>query len=148
MVTTPEGEVLLEDTRIALCRCGASKHRPFCDNSHHRIRFRDEGSIRENKLVAEDPVPESARLTITPNHNASLKIKGPVTIRVADGTEVSGHRVSLCRCGQSKNKPFCDGTHKEIGFLTEDPKVTMRQGEDSAVRNDPRDCDAAEAENA
>lgn len=34
------GEVLREDTRMALCRCGASENKPFCDNSHRRIGFR------------------------------------------------------------------------------------------------------------
>ena len=35
-----DGSVVREDTRIALCRCGASENKPFCDNSHVRIGFR------------------------------------------------------------------------------------------------------------
>lgn len=38
-IVTGEGEVLLRDTRIALCRCGASENKPFCDGSHVRIGF-------------------------------------------------------------------------------------------------------------
>ena len=34
-----EGNVLLEDTRMALCRCGASENKPLCDNSHKKIGF-------------------------------------------------------------------------------------------------------------
>lgn len=38
-IVTGEGEVLLRDTRIALCRCGASENKPFCDGSHVRVGF-------------------------------------------------------------------------------------------------------------
>lgn len=38
-IVTREGEVLLKDTRIALCRCGASENKPFCDGSHVRVGF-------------------------------------------------------------------------------------------------------------
>ena len=40
-----EGESVLEDTRVALCRCGASQHKPFCDNSHKKIGFVDAGTF-------------------------------------------------------------------------------------------------------
>jgi CDGSH-type Zn-finger protein len=43
-------------------------------------------------------------------------IEGAVTIEGADGTEISGHRGALCRCGASGSKPFCDGTHSDVGF--------------------------------
>jgi uncharacterized Fe-S cluster protein YjdI len=38
-VTTEDGRVLRRDTRMALCRCGMSRNKPFCDNSHLRIGF-------------------------------------------------------------------------------------------------------------
>jgi hypothetical protein len=38
----PDGMVLLHDTRVALCRCGASKAKPFCDGSHTQISFQAE----------------------------------------------------------------------------------------------------------
>ena len=41
-IVTPEGEVLLKDTRIALCRCGASENKPFCDGSHVRVGFKED----------------------------------------------------------------------------------------------------------
>lgn len=40
---TPGGEVVFEDTRVALCRCGLSEHKPFCDNSHLESGFSDAG---------------------------------------------------------------------------------------------------------
>ena len=46
-----------------------------------------------------------------------LWVRGGITIVSSDGVEYeSRNRVTLCRCGQSKNKPFCDGTHAAIGF--------------------------------
>lgn len=39
-IVGPDGDVLREDTRVALCRCGASGNKPFCDNSHLKIKFR------------------------------------------------------------------------------------------------------------
>jgi CDGSH-type Zn-finger protein len=49
--------------------------------------------------------------------NGPLRVTGGIPITRADGQPFEvRHRVSLCRCGQSKNKPLCDGTHKEIGF--------------------------------
>jgi CDGSH-type Zn-finger protein len=48
-------------------------------------------------------------------------VKGGVTIESSDGTEYeTRNRVTLCRCGQSKNKPFCDGTHILFGFSAGD----------------------------
>ncbi|MGH9119928.1 MAG: CDGSH iron-sulfur domain-containing protein [Acidimicrobiales bacterium] len=40
-VRDPAGRVLADEHRLALCRCGASANKPFCDNSHRKIRFRD-----------------------------------------------------------------------------------------------------------
>jgi CDGSH-type Zn-finger protein len=51
--------------------------------------------------------------------NGSLRVEGDFEIVDQEGRPfgLSGRqRVSLCRCGQSKNKPFCDGTHKTCGF--------------------------------
>lgn len=59
---------------------------------------------------------------ITSQKDRSYKVDGPVTIEDASGkvTEVSaGESVFLCRCGGSKNKPFCDGTHKINGFKSD-----------------------------
>jgi CDGSH-type Zn-finger protein len=48
-------------------------------------------------------------------------IRGPVRLVSPDGTELHRDRrtVALCRCGKSVRKPYCDGTHKIIGFRTE-----------------------------
>ena len=55
---------------------------------------------------------------ITPYRDGPLLVRGPVTVRDADGTEheITRDPVALCRCGASRMKPFCDGSHKLIGF--------------------------------
>jgi CDGSH-type Zn-finger protein len=56
---------------------------------------------------------------ITVSNNGSLKIEGNVTLVDADGNALptrEGKPFYLCRCGESKNKPFCDGTHNRIEF--------------------------------
>lgn len=56
---------------------------------------------------------------ITVNNHGSLRIEGEVELYDGAGNKygLGGRQVfSLCRCGQSNNKPFCDGTHKSIGF--------------------------------
>lgn len=62
---------------------------------------------------------------ITPYRNGPYLIRGSFTICDQDGNEIDGGRpvVALCRCGRSQIKPFCDGTHKTIGFRAESEVV-------------------------
>lgn len=55
-------------------------------------------------------------VTLIPN--GPYLVTGPVTMKDSTGREytVDGEQLALCRCGHSSNKPFCDGTHKNIGF--------------------------------
>ena len=59
-----------------------------------------------------------AKLTI--NENGPLKVEGEFTIVDKNGKEydLKGKAMAfICRCGQTKNAPFCDGTHKSCGFV-------------------------------
>ena len=58
---------------------------------------------------------------ITPYRNGPYLVRGPFTIVDQDGNEIEVKRpvVALCRCGRSQIRPFCDGTHKAIGFRAE-----------------------------
>ncbi|GBD10620.1 hypothetical protein HRbin23_00264 [bacterium HR23] len=51
-------------------------------------------------------------------------VSGPVKVVDSTGKEftLKGNPIALCRCGQSANKPFCDGTHKRVGFAS-DPQA-------------------------
>lgn len=170
--------------RHALCRCGQSQNKPFCDGSHARLGFegtltadRAPSATRRRTLVgtgivmSDDPSlcvhagfcgtrltnawemlertgdPEvRARLQGMVDHCPSgrlqraaavgdapdepaytlsvaaipdgpLWVRGGISIEAPDGyTYETRNRVTLCRCGQSRNKPFCDGTHVEVGF--------------------------------
>lgn len=173
----------------ALCRCGRSSNKPFCDGTHRTVGFDGTESadrrpfeevaehlegpgldVRDNRplcafaricdghggiwnsvaetgdeakreivahqatycpsgrLVAhthDDDAPlelaldPSIVLLEDPQQDASgpIWVRGGVSITAADGTAYeTRNRVTLCRCGQSSNKPFCDGTHAHVGF--------------------------------
>jgi CDGSH-type Zn-finger protein len=53
-----------------------------------------------------------------------ILVAGEFQLTLPDGTiiPVEGNTVALCRCGASENKPFCDGAHKKIGFVSGRPK--------------------------
>lgn len=71
------------------------------------LAYEIDGELVEPSLPAE----------IAPVPNGPLFVSGGVPIRRADGEVVeTRNRVTLCRCGASANKPFCDGTHADIGF--------------------------------
>lgn len=61
---------------------------------------------------------EDPAATVTPYEDGPLLIRGDFEIRGQDGVRIDARRgtVALCRCGKSAIRPFCDGTHKLIGF--------------------------------
>jgi CDGSH-type Zn-finger protein/uncharacterized Fe-S cluster protein YjdI len=100
--------------RAALCRCGHSKNKPFCDNSHEAAGFRDFGAVGEASTGA---AAAGGPLAINPRKDGPLQAKGNLTIVASSGcARWRGTEAYLCRCGNSKNKPFCDGSHKTAGF--------------------------------
>jgi len=173
----------------ALCRCGCSNTKPFCDGMHTKVGFdgtetasrdnyesqakvlegpemdlldaealcafarfcdpngqvwsqvdqtqspvvresfiRQVGNCPSGRLVARDrstqkdvepELPVSIGLVEDPAQGCSgpLWLRGRIPVAAADGFQYEvRNRVTLCRCGQSKNKPFCDGTHASVKF--------------------------------
>jgi CDGSH-type Zn-finger protein/uncharacterized Fe-S cluster protein YjdI len=101
--------------RATLCRCGASKNKPFCDGSHHEAGFSATGEpptgTTDMLAVRDGP------LAIDPQTDGPLQVRGNVEIISGTGRVVARTvQARLCRCGGSGNKPFCDGTHARIGF--------------------------------
>jgi CDGSH-type Zn-finger protein len=184
-----QGPSIPHTETYALCRCGASKHRPFCDGSHveagmdgtetaqhgpdHRhiekstgpgvdltwceelcivARFchsgkdawgyaeasddpdarakaiEEAGNCPSGSLVARDkdsgaaiepPYRPGISMIEGPTTGLSgpLWVKGGIPIESAGGVEYERrNRVTLCRCGRSEKKPFCDGAHVAAGF--------------------------------
>src|SRR5882762_8514513 len=105
--------------RATLCRCGASRNKPYCDGSHHEIGFNATGeppSGKTDMLALRD-----GALAIDPQANGPLKVRGNLEITSGTGRVVARvTSASLCRCGGSASKPFCDGTHAKIGFRSDD----------------------------
>lgn len=101
--------------RAALCRCGRSDNKPFCDNSHHSTGFQDAGAVGETGDAGA--AGGGAPLAITAAKDGPLLLNGPMTIIAGSGRHAwRGMKTALCRCGASNNKPFCDGSHKAAGF--------------------------------
>jgi CDGSH-type Zn-finger protein/uncharacterized Fe-S cluster protein YjdI len=117
-----DGEAVTEEVRLALCRCGASTNKPFCDYRHHAAGFEGGGELGawEGYELSEQILDTEGPLTITPLSNGPLLVEGAFALRSADNDRiVYGERAKFCRCGQSGNKPFCDGTPKRGGLEAE-----------------------------
>jgi CDGSH-type Zn-finger protein/uncharacterized Fe-S cluster protein YjdI len=101
--------------RATLCRCGQSRNKPWCDGSHVGAGFTASG---EPPSGATDPLDErDGPLVITPTRNGPLRVHGNLEICAGTGRTVARITdASLCRCGHSRNKPFCDGSHSASGF--------------------------------
>jgi CDGSH-type Zn-finger protein len=101
--------------RYTLCRCGASKNKPFCDGSHHEVNFAASGEPPTGKA---DMLPvRDGPLAIDPQVDGPLQVRGNMEIISGTGRVVARlESAKLCRCGQSNTKPFCDGSHSRAGF--------------------------------
>lgn len=101
--------------RATLCRCGLSANKPFCDGAHAAGGF-----VATGEPAAKEFQPLELRggvLEVLPTPNGALKVTGNLEVVSGTGRTVNkATTVFLCRCGQSKNKPYCDGSHKAAGF--------------------------------
>jgi len=101
--------------RATLCRCGASKNKPYCDGSHHDVQFAATGEPPTGQ--AEMLAARDGPLAIDPETDGPLRVRGNLEITSGTGRVVARVvQARLCRCGGSANKPFCDGTHARVGF--------------------------------
>lgn len=74
--------------------------------------------------VAGEPMrqsKDSTPVTVVVSDNGPYIIKGKCRLVASGGREItSGDKLCLCRCGQSRKMPFCDGTHQQVGFKDPD----------------------------
>lgn len=118
-----EAELQLRGTpqtaaRATLCRCGQSRNKPYCDGAHATANFTATGEPASATFEAL-PV-RNGPLDLQPIPNGPLRVVG--NLEVVSGTGRTCNKVNetyLCRCGQSSNKPYCDGSHQSIGFVAD-----------------------------
>ena len=104
--------------RATLCRCGQSKNKPFCDGAHTAASFTATGEPAAKEFTALEV--RNGPLDMLPLPNGPLQVSG--NLEVVSGTGRTVNKVTktfLCRCGESKNKPYCDGSHKAAGFIAD-----------------------------
>jgi CDGSH-type Zn-finger protein/uncharacterized Fe-S cluster protein YjdI len=115
-----EAELVIGDegqstARATLCRCGRSNNKPFCDGAHAAANFVATGE----PVIAEFEALEARNgpVHVKPLPNGPLLMTGNLEIVSGTGRTINKVKsTALCRCGQSANKPYCDGSHKATGF--------------------------------
>jgi CDGSH-type Zn-finger protein len=111
-----DGSILAHEQQTWLCRCGRSQDKPYCDGSHKTTGFQDDSAPAS--LTAPTALDPATPVRVMLRPNGPLKLEGSVRIsHPVAGVIFAGIETALCRCGQSKKKPFCDGTHRQVGFI-------------------------------
>jgi CDGSH-type Zn-finger protein/uncharacterized Fe-S cluster protein YjdI len=104
--------------RATLCRCGQSANKPYCDGAHAAAGFTATGEPAAKEFTALEV--RNGPLNVQPLKDGPLMVTG--NLEVVSGTGRTTDKVTktfLCRCGQSKSKPYCDGSHKAAGFVAD-----------------------------
>ena len=99
---------------MTLCRCGHSGSKPSCDESHLDAEF-----LHPGKFAAASEISASSRpskVTISLIKDGPVTFRGRLRLHNQFGQECVKMRGSLCRCGHSASKPFCDGSHEKTVF--------------------------------
>lgn len=99
---------------LTLCRCGSSRSKPVCDGQHLDREFLNSGKISEASEIPASQRP--SKITLSCIKDGPITFRGRLRLHNQFGQECVKMRGSLCRCGQSANKPFCDGSHERVGF--------------------------------
>jgi uncharacterized Fe-S cluster protein YjdI/CDGSH-type Zn-finger protein len=74
------------------------------------------GALQYRRLDGKPQEHHEGPATVTPVLNGPLMVVGNVEVTHDDGTVEVLPRATLCRCGASEHKPFCDNTHLKTGF--------------------------------
>jgi CDGSH-type Zn-finger protein len=101
---------------LSLCRCGHSGSKPTCNGQHLEREFLHSGKISEASEIPASQRP--SKITISCIKDGPITFRGRLRMHNLFGQECVKMRGSLCRCGQSASKPFCDGSHSRVGFKT------------------------------
>jgi CDGSH-type Zn-finger protein/uncharacterized Fe-S cluster protein YjdI len=125
LVEEADGTEITHEARLTLCRCGLSRNQPFCDNSHVRRGWKSGSvSLPKNPLPAPREGAREKPTKVIPLPDRSLELRGDVRLHDPDGQLLcEAGRAFLCRCGNSRNKPFCDMSHERVGFKSRAPEL-------------------------
>jgi len=128
-VFTGEGIVMTDDRSLCagygFCHPHGGVWEQMKDTADPEVRARVERQILDcptarlefSRQAGGEPVEEEREPTIAITPNGGLWVIGGIPVIAPDGFVYEIHnRVVLCRCGGSPNKPFCDGSHKKVGF--------------------------------
>jgi CDGSH-type Zn-finger protein/nitrite reductase/ring-hydroxylating ferredoxin subunit len=146
-----------EGTGVKVHRVGPiCQHAAFCINQatdwHQMLSDTDDTNVRTQLIGMVEHCPSGALvyeldgevvepdlpIAISPVEDGPLWVTGGVPIVRSDGIPLEPrNRVTLCRCGQSKNKPLCDGTHSEIGFEARNPGTESTTETESNTDTEP-----------
>lgn len=108
---------------VQACPSGALSSSRFDRDGPVPVRTFDEAE----RAVGEPEAPGAAPVSVKVLANGPYLLKGPIEIVDADGSIArTVTKVALCRCGHSRNKPFCDGSHHKHGF--DDEGTVSEQG--------------------
>lgn len=102
----------------SLCRCGKSANKPYCDSTHKECGFIGTETAEPLKARGSGgPAMVEETTVIRVERDGPYQVMGAPTLTYSDGrTCETTPFYRLCRCGASRNKPFCDDSHLETGF--------------------------------
>jgi CDGSH-type Zn-finger protein len=113
------GDLVIEGTpigfRATLCRCGMSQNKPFCDGAHATANFVATGEPATGDVTPLETRNGLVAIRLLPD--GPLAIAGNLEVVSGTGRTIrKATTLSLCRCGASANKLYCDGSHVRVGF--------------------------------
>jgi CDGSH-type Zn-finger protein len=112
-----DGASIRKAAQMWLCRCGQSANKPFCDGTHKKSGFADNAQVSTDYFIKKpEPGTPGSDVRLTLRTNGPIGCFGQLRIASSDGSAWEGDQANLCRCGESRNKPFCDGSHRDSGF--------------------------------
>jgi CDGSH-type Zn-finger protein len=112
-----DGTSIRKAAQMWICRCGQSANKPFCDSTHKKAGFADGAQVSADYVIKKpEPGTTGSDVRLTLRTNGPVGCFGKLRITGHDGSEWTGDQANLCRCGQSQNKPFCDGSHRSSEF--------------------------------
>ena len=103
------------------------------------------GALQYRRLDGKPQEQHEGIAKVTPIRDGPLMVVGSIEVKHDDGTVEVLPRATLCRCGESQHKPFCDNQHLKVGFRAPGAKIKIHlspvrsaEGEPIAKADDPR----------